>query len=66
MKILFIGAVKFSASALQELIAMRANVIGVCTSRESTINSDHVDLSSTAEQAGIPVKFAPNINSSEV
>jgi methionyl-tRNA formyltransferase len=66
MKIFFIGAVKFSASALQELIAMRANVIGVCTLRESTINSDHVDLSPIAEQAGIPVKYAPNINSSDV
>ena len=66
MKILFIGAVKFSVSALQELIAMQANVVGVCTLHESTINSDHVDLSPIAEQAGIPVKFTPNINSSDV
>lgn len=66
MKIVFIGAVEFSASALQELISMQANIIGVCTLPESTINSDHVDLSPIAEQAGIPVKFTPNINSLDV
>ena len=66
MKILFIGAVKFSASALQELIAMQANIIGVCTLSESPINSDHVDLSPIAEQAGIPVQFTPNINAPDV
>lgn len=31
MRILFIGAVAFSAHALRELIAMQADVVGVCT-----------------------------------
>lgn len=66
MKILFIGAVEFSACALQELLEIQANIIGVCTLSQSTINSDHVDLSRIAEQAGIPVRLTPNINNEEV
>jgi methionyl-tRNA formyltransferase len=31
MRILFIGSVVFSANALRELIAMGADVVGVCT-----------------------------------
>ena len=45
---------------------MQANIIGICSLPESKINSDHVDLSPIAEQAGIPVKFTPNINSLDV
>lgn len=63
MKVLFIGAVEFSACVLQELIAMRVNIVGVCTTAQSAINSDHVNLSSIAEQSGIPVRLTPNINS---
>lgn len=65
MKILFIGAVEFSACVLQELITMRANIVGVCTLSQSQINSDHVDLSRLAERAGIPVRLTPNINSED-
>jgi len=65
MRILFIGAVTFSAKALSELIKMRAEVVGVCTLRESKFNSDHADLSPIAEQARIPVRYTPNINSAE-
>ena len=31
MKIVFIGGVEFSASALQELIASKANIFDICT-----------------------------------
>ena len=65
MKVLFIGAVEFSACALQELIKLRVNIIGVCTLTQSTINSDHVDLSVIAEKAGIPVMVTPDINNLE-
>lgn len=63
MRILFIGAVAFSAQALHELIAMRAKVVGVCTLKESEFNADHEDLTPIAEQAGIPVQHTPNVNS---
>lgn len=66
MKILFIGAVKFSACALQELIMMKANIVGVCTLSHSVSNSDHVDLSQIADLAGIPVRVTPDINSIDV
>jgi methionyl-tRNA formyltransferase len=63
MRILFIGAVAFSAQALRELIAMRAKVVGVYTLKECKFNSDHEDLTPIAEQAGIPVYCTPNVNS---
>jgi methionyl-tRNA formyltransferase len=63
MRILFIGSVTFSAHALQQLIKMQAEVVGVCTLEQSEFNSDHVDLSLIADQANIPVRYAPDINS---
>ena len=65
MKILFIGAVVFSADALRELIAMQAEIVGVCTLKESAFNSDHVDLGSIANDAGIPTLYAHNLDSSD-
>jgi methionyl-tRNA formyltransferase len=65
MRIGFIGAVFFSGQALRQLIAMRESVVGVCTLKESRFNSDHEDLTPIAEQAGIPVKYTPEINSTE-
>ncbi|XDZ70400.1 methionyl-tRNA formyltransferase [Alphaproteobacteria bacterium LSUCC0744] len=65
MRILFIGAVAFSARALRELIAMRAKVVGICTLEESKFHSDHEDLTPIAEQAGIPVLYTSNVNSIE-
>lgn len=65
MRILFIGAVEFSASALRELIAMEANVVGVCTTNASAFNADHVDLTPIAEQAGIPVFDVSDVNATE-
>ena len=65
MKVLFVGAVRFSACALQELIAMQTDIVGVCTISQSAINSDHVDLSPIAERAGIPVRLTANINDSD-
>lgn len=66
MRILFIGAVQFSADALRELIDMRANVVGVCTLSEPSGNADHVDLTPIAISAGISVRSTPDINSGEV
>lgn len=63
MKILFIGSVTFSANALQQLIKMQADIVGVCTLKQSEFNSDHQDLSHIADQAHIPVCYTPDINS---
>jgi methionyl-tRNA formyltransferase len=40
MRIIFIGAVAFSRSALERLIEIRAGIVGVCTLNESSINAD--------------------------
>jgi len=65
MKILFIGAVEFSAHMLHELIVTKANIVGVCTLAESTFNSDHVNLAPLSKSAGIPVRYSPDINDLE-
>lgn len=65
MRILFIGAVEFSASALRELIAMNANLVGVCTLAESALSADHVDLTPIAREANIPARYTPDINNEE-
>lgn len=66
MRILFIGAVAFSAHALRELLAMHAEIVGVCTLTQSAFNADHVDLTPIAEQAGVPVRNTPDLNIPEV
>ena len=63
MKVVFIGEVEFSARALEVLIDMPIQLVGVCTLKESTFNTDHVDLSSIAEKKNIPVRYTPDINS---
>jgi methionyl-tRNA formyltransferase len=65
MKIVFIGAVVFSASALHELIAMGADVVGVCTLSNSSFNADHQDLAPIAQAAAIPVCPVTDVNSQE-
>lgn len=65
MKIVFIGAVRFSASMLNVLLSKNANVVGVCTLLNAPSNADHVDLSYLARKAGLPVLDAQNINSVE-
>jgi len=62
MRILFIGSVVFSAHALRELIAMGADIVGVCTLIESGFNADHQDLTPIAEEAGIPVHSASDLH----
>ena len=65
MRIVFIGAVKFSSRALRELISMRANIVGVCTLRNSSFNADHQDLTPIAESASIPVCPFTDLGSQE-
>lgn len=66
MKILFIGSVQFSETALGHLLKLGAEIVGVCTNRSSLKNSDFVDLTALAEDFHIPCRYADDINSREV
>ena len=63
MKIVFIGAVTFSEKTLEKLIALKADIAGVCTLKKSTFNADHVDLTQLCMKHNIPVRYATDINS---
>ncbi len=65
MRIVFIGAVKFSASVLTRLIKMKADIAGVCTLEKSGFNSDHADLSALCREHNIDCRYTPDINSPE-
>jgi methionyl-tRNA formyltransferase len=65
MRIVFIGNVKFSLEALKCLVKLEAEIVGICTSKESEFNSDHIDLSSFAETHGISSFYAKDINSKD-
>lgn len=65
MRIVFIGAVEFSLRALERLLAMKAEVVGVCTLRESKHNADHADLAALCERFSVPWVYAEDINSTE-
>ena len=62
MKILFIGCVEFSASALKLLLSIDSNIIGVCTTKSSTFNADHCDLSDIALSHDIPTRITTNLS----
>ena len=66
MRIVFIGSVKFSQSALEKLIALNANIVGVCTLQKSAFNSDHCDLSKVCIDHRIPCIYAEDINSENI
>lgn len=66
MRIVFIGTVEFSLRALERLLSMNAEIVGVCTSQESKFNADYVDLSAISEAHKVPWLYAEDINSAEV
>lgn len=65
MKILFIGTVEFSARALEKLLQINADIVGIVTRKESKINSDFIDLSPMGKEFGIPTRYTKNINDTE-
>lgn len=65
MRILFIGAVKFSELALKKLIELKADVVAVCTKQSSAFNSDFVDLSFCCQEADIPFRYVQDVNSDD-
>ena len=62
MRIVFIGTVAFSQKALEKLIAIGAEVVGVCTLEQSSFNADYCDLSELSNANGIPCTYVSNIN----
>lgn len=66
MRIVFIGSVDFSRRVLEHLLAIQAQVVGVCTLEKSTFNADHNDLSGVCLDHNIPWIYAPDINSTEI
>ena len=66
MRIVFIGAVEFSLHALEQLVALDAEIVGVCTLEQSKFNADHIDLSYFSAEHGIPSIYADDINSTEI
>ena len=65
MRIVFIGTVEFSLKALDKLIDLNANIIGVCTKEKSNFNSDYANLIPLCKENNIPYKYVKDINSKE-
>ena len=63
MKILFIGSVEFSLRTLEKIVEIGGNVVGVCTLKESSLNSDFCDLSKYSADLNIPCFYVDDINS---
>ena len=65
MKIAFIGSIDFSQRALELLIEMKLDIVGVCTLERSTFNADHRDLGKICQGSNIAWTYTPDINSDE-
>ncbi|MDP5200721.1 formyltransferase family protein [Flavobacterium sp. DG2-3] len=65
MKIIYIGSVIFSAKALDKLITIGAEIVGIVSKKESSFNSDFFDLKPIADNNKIPFHYTLNINSVE-
>jgi len=65
MKILFVGTVKFSEKCLLKLLQLRQQVVGIISSPNDGINSDHADLRIVAEGNQVPYLETKKINSAE-
>lgn len=65
MKIFFIGTVEFSLSALEELLQIGSEIVGVASKKQSKFNTDFADLSKICEINKVPIFFSDDINSSE-
>jgi methionyl-tRNA formyltransferase len=62
MKVIFIGTVKFSKRALQKLLELEVDVVGVVTKAKSDFNADFANLGEVCLERNIPCKQVRNIN----
>lgn len=51
--------------ALEHLVRIGSEVVGICTLKESNFNADHIDLTSVGATHKIPCYYANDINSTE-
>ncbi|NKB20021.1 MAG: formyl transferase [Alphaproteobacteria bacterium] len=66
MRIVLIGAVQFSLSCLETLIAQHANLVGIVTRKSIDAHADFADLEPLAEEHTIPVLKSDQINNPDV
>jgi len=62
MRVLFIGTVEFSLHALQKLVDLDVNLVGVCLKESSSFNSDYADLRPICLSNSIPFLSVDDIN----
>lgn len=65
MRIILIGNVEFSEKILKKLIALKADIVGVVTTRRSKFNADFCDLGKACRQNGIECRYVISINEPE-
>lgn len=64
MRIVFIGAVEFSAHCLQEILENQGNVVSIFTLADSRthLHADFANLSEIADTNNLPIHYVRNIN----
>jgi len=65
MRIVYIGTVEFSRKALEKLIQLKADIVGVLTMEDSAYNADFADLSELCKKHGISCMFVKDINAQQ-
>ncbi len=65
MKVVLIGTVEFSLRALEKLISINVDLVGVCTKKSSSFNSDFFDLKPLCDANTIPCLYVDDINSND-
>jgi len=65
MKVVLVGSVEFSLRVLEKLIAIDLELVGVCTKKSSTFNSDFFDLKPLCDINEVPCLHVDDINSTK-
>ena len=65
-RLIVVGAVKSSATLLEHLISLKANVVGVVAKKTRGLNADFADLSVISCQKSIPTIQTNDINEDDV
>lgn len=65
MRIVFVGCVEFSRHALEKVLQLGGNVVGICTLGASAFNADHSDLGDIAKRQAIPCLDVADLNATE-
>ena len=65
MRIILIGNVEFSEKILKKLVALKADIVGVVTAKQSKFNADFCDLGKICRKNGIECRYVVSINEPE-